>query len=168
MAGIPVKPLARRQNPGKLCGLNPLGECFMQRQAIAIAALCLTAWAAPASSARAASFDGTWAVTVNCPREAGGARGYTYHFAAQVTRGALHGQKGRANAPGSLTIDGHIGPDGAASFNAHGVVNDSAYARKHRAMGAKYAYTATGHFSAQHGSAHRTSGRTCNYSFTKR
>ncbi len=137
----------------------------MQRRIVMIAALGTLPGAALTSILRAASFEGNWSATVNCPREPGGARGYTYRFTASVKGGALHGENGRCGTPGSLTITGHVATDGAVSFNAHGIVNNPKYALKHRKMGVKYAYSAIGRFSGRHGNAHRTHGWTCNYSF---
>jgi hypothetical protein len=118
--------------------------------------------------ARAAGFDGTWAVTVNCPRTPKGVLGYTYRFEAQVKGGVLHGQKGKSGEVSSLTIDGKIAADGAAGFKANGVTNNPDYVLKHRPTGSPYHYTAVGKFEVTHGAAHRTSGRKCDYSFVKK
>jgi hypothetical protein len=66
----------------------------------------------PATSAQTRGFDGAWSITFSCPA-VGSALGYSYRFAAQISDGMLHGEKGEKGKPGWLTIDGKIGGDGS-------------------------------------------------------
>jgi hypothetical protein len=120
-----------------------------------------------APAAAAGPFDGSWGVTLNCPRTPKGVLGYVFHFEAQVKDGALRGQKGTKGEPASLTIDGTIATDGQATINADGVTNDTHYTLHNEHTGTPYKYVAVGTFTASHGDAHRTTGRTCDYTFVR-
>jgi len=129
--------------------------------------LLLLALAALPGAAAAASFDGSWAVSLDCPRTPNGVEPYHYNFSATVKGGALHGQHGSKGLPGSLTIVGRVAEDGAVNFHANGIVRVPDTALRHLHTGTPYAYEAAGRFEGGHGEAHRTSGRRCDYRFSR-
>jgi hypothetical protein len=118
-------------------------------------------------AAAAGNFDGTWAVTLDCPRTPDGVQRYSYAFTATVKDGALHGSHGSKDLPGWLAIDGDVKADGAVSFKADGIVNLPDTALKHLKTGSRYSYEAAGKFDGTRGSARRTSGRQCDYRFVR-
>ncbi|MGO9993259.1 MAG: caspase domain-containing protein [Steroidobacteraceae bacterium] len=122
---------------------------------------------APVHSAVTA-FDGVWNVDLVCPTE-GVAGGYSFHFAAQVSGGALHGQYGALGEPGSLTIDGLINAEGVGVITASGRTGRKEHnvqSAKSAAPGTPYTYSIEAHFSAAQGTGSRLDGlRTCTYTF---
>ena len=118
----------------------------------------------------AGRFDGTWDVALDCSDHMEGtlARGYALRFSAEVKDGVLHGQRRTKGAPGSLTLDGKIQPDGAAELKVNGITDGPEYAIKQAAKGTPYAYRVKARFEDSRGTGSRVEGRTCNYSFAKR
>ena len=108
--------------------------------------------------AAAGTFDGTWAVTVDCPRTPSGVLRYNYGFIAMVKDGALRGHHGAEGQPSWFAIDGTVAVDGAVTLKADGIVNLPDTALKHLQTGTKYSYNAVGKFDGSRGNAHRTSG----------
>ena len=75
----------------------------------------------------AGRFDGTWDVTLVCPKASDGALPFTFEFTADVKGAMLHGVRGLAGQPGWLSLDGPIQPDGAANLLAHGLTGNPKY-----------------------------------------
>jgi len=124
-----------------------------------------------ARSAKATGFDGTWAVVLDAPEhnyDSGIARAFTFHFAATVKDGVLHGVEGKEGEPGSLTLDGKIKPDGTADLKVFGVVGHSEYAIGHLASGSTYGYLVKAKFQGNHGTGTRVGGRATNFTFDKK
>jgi len=116
-------------------------------------------------------FDGAWNVNIRCTDHMEGnslARGYAFQFPAEVKDGVLHGQHKPRSAPGSLTIDGRIQPDGTAELKANGVTDAPEFSVNNIAKGTPYAYRINAHFDDSQGTGSRIEGRTCNFSFTKK
>lgn len=114
-----------------------------------------------------ALFDGTWTTVVTCPA-ADGALPYSYEFVSSVKGSVLHGERGVAGAPGWLNLDGRIQGDGAAVLAAHGIVGSEPAAIGERPRGTPYRYHIEARFSGDAGSGHRTKGRNCTVTFTRK
>jgi len=112
-------------------------------------------------------FDGIWNVTLICPTDKT-TLGYTYHFAAQVKNGVLHGEHGTTNKPGWVALDGSIQADGTATLNAKGLTNIPIHAAYQVRTGTPYAYTVNAHFDKLRGNGERIELRACILSFIKR
>ena len=138
------------------------------RNVLAAAATCwLTMCAAPGASAdeRAQAFDGSWTTVVSCPAAAG-ALPYSYEFVSDVKGGLLHGERGVAEAPGWLRLDGQISADGSVTLAAHGIVGSERAALGERPRGTPYSYRVAAQFSGNSGGGQRIGGRHCTVSFT--
>jgi hypothetical protein len=132
-----------------------------------IAVVSVVAMMVGLTAAQAGPFDGAWSTTLNCPKAADGALGYSFKFVSHIKDGALHGQYGTSGQPASLTIDGKVADDGSVSINADGITGDPNHAVKHVQSGSPYHYTASGRFDGRRGTAHRAAPRVCDYSFVK-
>jgi len=142
----------------------------MRRLSLALTAIgiaCGFAAASASSLAATTDFDGRWAVTATCPKDPGGALGYTLRFPAEVRNGVLHGQYGEAGKPASLTLTGTIAPDGTAHFDADGITGHEQYNLKQMPRNVRYAYHVSAKFAGKSGSGSRDEGRVCRYSFVK-
>ncbi len=116
----------------------------------------------------AGRFDGNWVVTLVClPDPKNAFLGFTWQFAARVKDGVLHGQRGIAGLPASLTLDGPIQPDGSALLSAHGLTGDPFYAVGHVAQGTPFGYHVRAQFVGERGSGTRIELRACNYTFVR-
>ena len=113
-----------------------------------------------------ARFDGTWAVTVDCPRALGSER-TVQHFFIAVKDGALHGQHRPEGQPGSTTFTGQIQPDGSAGINARGLTGEPKYDLSNRPMGSPVDYRATARFEGSRGIWKRIDHRPCELTFVK-
>jgi len=112
-------------------------------------------------------FDGAWAITFSCP-PAGGALGYSYRVAAQITGGVLHGEKGEKGKPGWVAIDGKIGADGSLNnLYVDSLVGASQFAVGNVPRGTEFGYHVNGKLSGASGSASRVEGRSCTLDFAK-
>jgi len=121
----------------------------------------------PSTSASARPFDGAWAITFTCP-PAGGALGYSYRVAAQITDGMLHGEKGEKGKPGWLTIDGKIGAAGSLNnLYVDSLVGASQYAVGNVAKGTEFGYHVAGNLNGTSGTGSRVEGRPCTLDFEK-
>jgi hypothetical protein len=128
----------------------------------------LAASALAAGASEAGPFDGTWQTTVSCA-EAGGGLGYAYRFDSVVRDGVLHGLHGHEGEPGSLTLDGTIGPDGAAKVFARGRTGSPAFVPgRDTPRGTDYGYDVEAHFQDSQGAGARLEGRPCQLRFEKR
>jgi hypothetical protein len=128
--------------------------------------------AAPVTSALsptsgAARFDGTWTVTIDCPRTPTGAEGYVKRFFVEVKDGVLRGQQGTDGQPNSLTLTGKIQPDGSAAITARGMTGDPKYTVGHAPKGTSYGYSATARFEDARGTGKKTDIRPCELTFAK-
>lgn len=128
--------------------------------------------AAQASATSSAGrFDGVWNVAIKCSDHTEGktvARGYAFQFPAEVKDGVLHGQHKNKGAPGSLTLDGKIQPDGTAELKANGVTDEPEFSINNISKGTPYAYRIKARFEDSRGTGSRIDGRTCDFSFAKK
>ena len=115
-------------------------------------------------------FDGAWEVKVECLDHTEGslAKGYTLRFTADVKNGVLDGQYKAKGAPGSLTVNGRIQPDGTSELKANGITDEPAYSVNNIARGTPYGYRIKARFDDARGTGSRIEGRTCNCSFAKK
>jgi hypothetical protein len=121
----------------------------------------------PSTSASGHGFEGAWAITFTCP-PAGGALGYSYRVAAQITDGMLHGEKGEKGKPGWLTIDGKIGADGSLNnLYVDSLVGASQFAVGNVARGTEFGYHVAGKLNGASGTGSRIEGRPCTLDFAK-
>jgi hypothetical protein len=141
----------------------------MSRTTILTVGLCGLLWAGGGARAdeAPARFDGAWTTVVTCPA-ADGALPYSYQFLSNVKASVLHGERGVDGAPGWLELDGRILPDGSATLAAHGIVGTERAAIGERVRGTPYSYRVETRFSADSGSGHRTKGRNCTVSFSRK
>ena len=121
----------------------------------------------PPAATAAASFDGTWNVTVECYRHTDGALGYTVEIIAHVKNGFLSGEKGANGDAGSLLLEGNIQPDGNATLSARGRTGDPRFNANNVRSGAPYAYDVIARFDGARGSGHRVQLRKCDLTFVK-
>jgi hypothetical protein len=128
-------------------------------------------WFASASSATpdAGRFDGTWDVTLVCPKASDGALPFTFEFTADVKGAMLHGVRGLAGQPGWLSLDGPIQPDGAANLLAHGLTGNPKYNIGQTRQTTPYEHTVTAHFDASRGTGSWDTLpiRTCDFTFRR-
>jgi hypothetical protein len=119
------------------------------------------------TTASVASFDGTWIVTVDCPRAADGASGFTFDFPARVNDGLLKGEFGTEGAPGWLRLEGRIQTDGSAKLDAKGLTGDPKFNLKGVQKGVPYAYDVAARFEGSRGTGRRLQLRPCELRFVK-
>jgi hypothetical protein len=127
-------------------------------------ALATSAAAQPAGDVH--RFDGTWKVTIVCPKWEG-ALGYSKVFPMTVSDGHLHGQYDKQYQPNSLTLDGTIQPDGRASIFAKGVTGPSKFNLNQVPEGSGVSYTITAQFERAHGHGKRMELRPCDVDFVR-
>jgi len=125
-------------------------------------------WCASASPAAGDSrFDGTWNVTLACPEASDGTLPFTWVFTADVKDGVLHGERGRAGEPASMSLDGPIQPDGTANLHAHGLTGDQNHAIHHVRPSTQFEHPVTARFDAARGTGHWQAIRICNFTFSR-
>jgi hypothetical protein len=128
--------------------------------------------ALPGAGMAGERFDGKWDTTLTCP-DKGKTLGYTWHFVSTISDGVLHGERGAAGQPGSFSLDGKIGDDGAAKLTGNGIVMNREYARGvFAAKGEEYSYSVKVQFKETAGSGVRDEGlgivgRPCTVHFVK-
>ncbi len=132
----------------------------------AAAALALATSAAAQPAGDVHRFDGTWKVTLVCPKW-NGALGYTKVFPAMVSDGHLHAQYDKQYQPNSLTFDGTIHPDGHASIIANGVTGPSKFNLDQVPEGNGFSYTITAQFENAHARGKRMELRPCDVDFVR-
>ena len=115
----------------------------------------------------AGRFDGTWNVTIDCPKHSDGALGYVYELVAQVRDGVLRGEQGTEGSPGSLKLQGEIQPDGSARLDARGLTGDPKYNVKSVSSGFPYSYQVAARFEGSRGTGRRLQLRACDLTFTR-
>lgn len=122
----------------------------------------------PHAGHAATPFDGTWSVVQDCPTAPDGARGYKWSYDAVVTNGNLVGEHGTKGNPSSQTLSGTINADGSARLAASGLTGDSDRTKGFMQPGSKFYFTVEAKFAGTKGTGTRTTGRTCNFTFTKK
>jgi hypothetical protein len=121
----------------------------------------------PSTSAPTRAFDGAWAITFSCA-PSGGALGYSYRVAGQVSDGLLHGEKGEKGKPGWLSIEGKIGADGSLNnLYVDSLVGASQMAVGNLPRGTEFGYHIAGKLNGASGAASRVEGRPCTLDFAK-
>ena len=119
--------------------------------------------------AQATRFDGKWNVTLTCPptNDADGAKGYTHMFPAEVKDGYLVGMYGKEGELGSQRLSGQISNDGSAELRLDGIVSNPDYAIGKSPTGKAFTYRVRAKFEQSSGTGQRTSGRTCDFRFSR-
>jgi hypothetical protein len=130
------------------------------------AAMALGMSAAAQAAGDVHRFDGTWKVTLVCPKWEG-ALGYSKIFPMMVSDGHLHGQYDKQYQPNSLTLEGTIQPDGRASIMANGVTGPSKFNLDQVPEGNSFSYNITAQFERAHGHGKRTEMRPCDVDFVR-
>ena len=121
------------------------------------------------SAAHAAgAFDGRWSVVKSCPAAQDGAKGYTWRFDASVANDVMHGQYNPSRSPGSMSLDGRIGPDGAALLSETITTGDTDYNVGRVAPGRTYTITINVQFTGDRGAGTQTEVRPCSMTFARR
>ena len=122
---------------------------------------------ATSAAAQATPFDGAWNVTIACPPHSGDddAKGYTHRFRGEVTNGQLRAVHGSEGEPGWHLVTGRIAPDGSATLQVDGIVNNEKYAINNAQRGKAYKYKVKAQFDATRGSGERLTGRVCHFTF---
>ena len=121
----------------------------------------------PASAGGVGRFDGTWNVTVACPKHTDGALGYTLRFVAQVKDGFLRADHGTAGTTGWLRLEGAIQPDGNATLEAKTITGDPKYNVGNLRQGVVVNYTVVSRFDDSRGTGRRMQHRECAVTFVK-
>ncbi len=129
--------------------------------------LAMAVLATGATAQTTTAFDGSWQTIVSCIAAPDGASGYTLRFISSVRNGVLHGERGMAGAPGFLSVDGPIAPDGSALLLATGLTNDPAYTAGHVGPGRPVNYHLQSRFEGSHGSGTRVELRHCDAVFSR-
>lgn len=133
--------------------------------------LVVLAAAGPALAAAQAAtpFDGAWNVTLACPPHSGDddAKGYTHRFPGEVTNGRMRAVHGSEGEPGWHLVTGRIAPDGSATLQVDGIVNNEKYAINNAQRGKAYKYRVRAQFESGQGSGERLTGRVCHFTFTR-
>jgi hypothetical protein len=119
------------------------------------------------STAEAASFDGTWSVLQVCDSTREGARGYTWRYDAAVKDGHLVGHYRNKGQSPSLTLEGQINPDGAATLVAEGISADSDHNIKFAPPMSPISFRVAAKFEATAGTGNRLGVRSCTFTFSK-
>jgi hypothetical protein len=122
----------------------------------------------PASVATTNRFDGDWTIRVECPADSSGAPGRAYDFPASILNGHLFGSRGPQGAPGSVQVEGNIGPDGEGRFQAHGRTGGPEDAGPRVAPGTAYSYDIEAHFDDAKGAGRRLQDSACLLTFARR
>ncbi len=119
--------------------------------------------------AQPTKFDGAWNVTLTCPpvNDADGTKGYTHMFTAEVKDGQLLGLYGKEGELGSQRLSGHISADGTADLRLDGIVNNPEYAIGKSPRGKPFTYKVRAKFERTSGTGQRTSGRICEFRFSR-
>jgi len=130
-----------------------------------LSALWLTNTARPSWGAGA--FDGSWDVTLVCPRAPDGALPFTFELTGDVKDSVLHAEHGAPSRPGWLSLDGPIQPDGDAKLDANGLTGKSKYNIDQTTQGVPYHYIVTAHFDGSRGTGSWVTNRTCDFTFTR-
>jgi hypothetical protein len=152
-------PAPNPRNLGEHCMpyvATPLGWCVF-----------FLAAAAAGAAEPQGRFDGIWATSIACA-PAAGALPYRYEFESTVKNGVLHGEHGIKDTPGWLELDGRILPDGTALLAAHGLVGKERAAIGERPRGTPYHYRIETKFSDNAATGHRTEGRVCTLSSSRK
>ncbi len=121
---------------------------------------------AGAGNAHAATFDGTWSVLQVCDATEEGARGYTWRYDAVVKDGHLVGHYRNNGQSPSLTLEGQIQPDGAATLRAEGISAGSDYNVKFAPPQTPILFRVAAKFEGNKGTGNRL-GRPCKFTFAK-
>jgi hypothetical protein len=135
---------------------------------VAIAAALIgaaLAWAGPAAAQ--VSYDGAWAITLSCPDDASGAKGFSYDFNGRVDGSMLHARHGIHGEPGFLTLDGQINARGDASLVAEGLTASPLASAANVDAGVPFTHPVTAHFEARRGDGSWTTTRECDFTFRK-
>jgi len=122
---------------------------------------------APTSPGSVGRFDGTWNVTVDCPKHTDGALGYTLRFVVQVKDGFLRGDHGTVGTPGWVRLEGAIQSDGNATLEATALSGDPRYNVGNIRQGVRANYTVLSRFDDSRGTGRRMQHRECAYTFVK-
>jgi hypothetical protein len=120
-----------------------------------------------ATAAQAASFDGEWKVSQVCP-DAKEAKGYSIHYPATVKGHEIHGQFRKVGETPSMTLTGTIEDDGKATMNVKGLAGNPKYNLHNVKSGSPVNFDVVGKFEGRKGSGSRTSGRPCDFTFTRK
>jgi hypothetical protein len=138
----------------------------MQMRGLRFAATAILILAS-AGNARAATFDGTWSVLQVCDATEEGARGYTWRYDAVVKDGHLIGRYRTKGQSPSLTLEGQIQPDGAATLQAEGISASSDYNLKFAPPQTPISFRVAAKFESNKGTGNRLGARSCKFTFTK-
>jgi hypothetical protein len=130
------------------------------------ALLAATAAALPAAAAQP-GFDGSWAVNLTCPDDAGGAKGFSYDFNGRIDGGLLHARHGIHGEPGFITLDGQVSTNGDANLIAEGLSPSPNASPDNTDAGIPYTHPVTAHFEARRGNGSWTTTRECDFTFRK-
>jgi hypothetical protein len=131
---------------------------------IALSLMLLPSVALAADTER---FDGMWQTTVSCAA-ARDALGYSFRFGSTVKSGVFYGLHGTEGEPGSLRIDGKIGPDGVGKLYATGRTGSKEYVPgRDTPRGTEYGYNIDAKFEGSTGTGTRIEGRPCTFHFEK-
>jgi uncharacterized caspase-like protein len=113
------------------------------------------------------TFDGRWVVVQTCPASQDGAAGYSFQFPAEVRNAHLTGERGEADHPGWVSLDGVIQADGSAQLEAHGRTGMAQYAIGHVGSGVEFRRLVSAHFDGDKGAGQWVANRICQFAFNR-
>ncbi len=113
-------------------------------------------------------FDGTWNVTLVCPRHTDGALGYGYQFTGDVKDGVFHGEYTPPHGSVPFTFDGEINPDGTSLITVKGYSGDPRFAAFQVKRKTPVTFHLDTRFEGNRGTGKRIEVRECTASFVKR
>jgi hypothetical protein len=133
------------------------------------AVVVLALFVGPLALAQSTRFDGKWNVALTCPpaNDADGTKGYTHLFPAEVKDGQLFGIYGKEGEPGSQRLSGRVAEDGSADLRLDGIVQNPDYAIGKSPPGKAFTYRVRARFEPSSGTGQRTSGRVCEFRFSR-
>ncbi len=117
--------------------------------------------------AHAGTYDGAWSVLQVCEPTTEGARGYTWRYDAIVKDGHFVGQYRTKGQSPSMTLEGNIRLDGAASLSAEGISAGSDYNLKFASPQSPISYRVAAKFDKSAGTGDRMDARRCKFTFSK-
>jgi hypothetical protein len=126
----------------------------------------------PAAAFGGDRFDGNWLTKLTCPPK-GNTDGYTWEFPGVIQNNSFHAERGTADQPGYLLVEGVLAGDGSAKLTANGIVASRQYARGILAhKGESYSYGIKAQFNETTGTGTRDEGlgivgRPCTFAFTR-
>jgi hypothetical protein len=160
---------ARTKSDAETAAKATQAQAAKSRDAARVAsASAIAGKTAPAAPRDPSRFDGTWNVSIDCPRHTDGTAAFTIELVALVKDGLLRGERGTEGVPNWFRLQGVIEPDGSAKLDAKGLTGDPKYSVGGVRQGSPYTWATVARFEGSRGTGRRTQLRVCDLTFAKR